>query len=345
MSDVSLCVFEADADLTACNTLGLPARAARLATLRSVAALRGLIQSGRLRESGPVLVLGGGSNVVLSRDWPGWVLRVAIMGREWLGVVDGVHRVRAGAGERWHELVRWTLANGYPGLENLSLIPGTVGAAPIQNIGAYGVELAERFESLQAVSLDDGTLRTFSREAMCFGYRDSLLKQAGVGRWVIVSVTLRLPVAWQAVTGYGELANELAAHGAGRATPQAIADAVVGLRQRKLPDPARLGNVGSFFKNPMVTANTLAHLLRLHPDLPHYPQPGGSAKLAAGWLIERCGWKGRNLGPVGCYERQALVLVNRGGATGADVLRLAAAIQQDVWQRFGIQLEPEPHLI
>ncbi len=337
--------FDADVDLTHLTTFGLPARAAHLVTVRSAEALRALVVGGRLREIGPVLVLGGGSNLVMTRDWPGCVLRIDIRGREHLGFVDGVHLLRAGGGENWHVFVRWTLSMGWPGLENLSLIPGTVGAAPIQNIGAYGVELADRIDGLEAVSLDDGRVRFFAAEACEFGYRDSVFKRHEAGRWVIVSVRFRLPEAWMPVTTYAELSRELLARGISKPTPLEVSDAVIGIRQRKLPDPASLGNAGSFFKNPVVDEATLQRLLHEYEAMPHHVLPGGGAKLAAGWLIDRCGWKGRNLGPAGCYERQALVLVNRGGASGEDVMRLASAIQRDVQARFGIALEPEPRVV
>lgn len=337
--------FDADVDLSRFNTFGLPVRAAYLATVRSIEALRELVISRRLREKGPVLVLGGGSNLVMTRDWPGCVLRIDIRGRAHLGIADQAHLVRAGGGENWHEFVRWTLSMGWPGLENLSLIPGTVGAAPIQNIGAYGVELADRFESLEAVSLDDGSVRRFHREACEFGYRDSVFKRHEAGRWVIASVTFRLPEAWVPVTAYAELSRELEAQGVANPDAMEVSDAVIAIRRRKLPDPAELGNAGSFFKNPVVNEPTLRRLLGQHADMPHHRVPDGGAKLAAGWLIDRCGWKGRNLGPAGCYERQALVLVNRGGASGEDIMRLASAIQRDVHARFGISLEPEPLVV
>jgi UDP-N-acetylmuramate dehydrogenase len=238
--------------------------------------------------------------------------------------------------------VRWTLDMGWPGLENLSLIPGTVGAAPIQNIGAYGLEVAECFHSLQAVSMATGQPMSLGKAECSFGYRDSIFKRELAGNVMITSVTFRLPKQWVANTRYADVARELAALGVESPTPTEVSDAVIAIRQRKLPDPALLGNAGSFFKNPVVDSGALAHLLAAHPELPHYPQPDGRSKLAAGWLIDQCGWKGRNLGPVGAYEKQALILVNRGGAKGGDVQRLANAIQRDVVARFGVSLEPEP---
>ncbi len=252
--------------------------------------------------------------------------------------------VEAAAGENWHEFVAWTLAQGLPGLENLALIPGTVGAAPIQNIGAYGLEMGERFASLRAVELATGEAVELDADACGFGYRDSFFKREGRDRFVITSVTFRLPKQWTPRAGYADIARELAVNGASAASPtaQAIFDAVVSVRRAKLPDPLVLGNAGSFFKNPVVDLVQFEALQQREPDVVSYRQPDGRVKLAAGWLIDRCGWKGRAMGAAAVHERQALVLVNRGGATGAEILALARAIQQDVGQRFGVELEPEP---
>ncbi|KON82369.2 UDP-N-acetylmuramate dehydrogenase [Azoarcus sp. PA01] len=333
--------LETHADLQALNTFGLPARADRLAIIEHPAQLAPLLARPDWTEA-PRLVLGGGSNLVLSGDFHGLVLKVAIGGRRLVGDDDDAWYVEAGAGENWHDFVRWTLAQGWPGLENLSLIPGTVGAAPIQNIGAYGLELAERFASLAAVSLETGASFRLDAADCRFAYRDSIFKHELAGRALVTSVTFRLPKRWLPVTRYADVAEELVARGSVAPRPLDVSDAVIAIRRRKLPDPAALGNVGSFFKNPVVDAATLERLVAGDPGLPHYLQPDGGAKLAAGWLIDRCGWKGRALGPVGVYERQALVLVNRGGATGADVRRLAQAIRDDVSRRFGVELEPEP---
>ena len=333
-----------DADLSAFNTFGLRARAARLLRVRSVDALRAAIAAPGWTET-PRLVLGGGSNLVFGGDFPGTVLRVEIPGRRLLRTEAEAWIVEAGAGESWHDFVRWTLAQGWPGLENLSLIPGTVGAAPIQNIGAYGLEVVDRFDSLDAVDLETGACRSFALDDCGFGYRDSVFKQEGWhldGRFVIVDVTFRLPNIWQPITRYADVATELGTQGIASPTAWQIAEAVIAIRGRKLPDPAEIGNAGSFFKNPVVDAARCARLLAAYPALPHYPQADGREKLAAGWLIEQAGWKGRDLGPVGCYERQALVLVNRGGARGADVRRIARAIADDVEARFDVRLEPEP---
>ena len=337
----STAVLARNVALGSFNTFGLPARAAWFAAVETPAQLAALITSLEWRYL-QRFVLGGGSNVILTGDFEGLVLHVRIPGRELLAEEADAWIVRAGAGENWHDFVRWTLERGWPGLENLSLIPGTVGAAPIQNIGAYGLEMAERFQQLEAVDLESGATVTFDRDACRFGYRDSVFKRDAAGRYLIASVTFRLPKRWRPETRYAGLARELEQRRIAKPTARQISDAVMAVRSRKLPDPACVGNAGSFFKNPVVDAATFADLAARYPELPHYPQADDAIKLAAGWLIERCGWKGRDLGPVGVYEKQALVLVNRGGARGADVLRLARAIQESVWAAFGVELEPEP---
>jgi UDP-N-acetylmuramate dehydrogenase len=289
----------------------------------------------------PRLVLGGGSNLLLTGDFPGLVLHICLEGRELLPGDADHHHVRAAAGENWHEFVQWTLAQGVGGLENLSLIPGTVGAAPIQNVGAYGAETRDVFLSLTA--FDPASCETVEMDAAAcrFGYRDSVFKHEG-RELIIVDVRFALPRAWQPNLRYAELANAVAEQGLSTPTPQQVADTVIAIRRRKLPDPAQIGNAGSFFKNPVVSAEHCARLLQQFPTLVHHAQADGSQKLAAGWLIDQCGWKGRSLGAAGVYPKQALVLVNNGGASGADVQRLAAAIQADVAARYGVRLEPEP---
>ena len=332
-----------DVPLHRLNSFGLPARAAWFAAIETLDQLAALIVTPEWRYL-QRFVLGGGSNVILTGDFDGLVLHVRIPGRALVAEDPDAWIVRAGAGENWHEFVTWTLAQGWPGLENLALIPGTVGAAPIQNIGAYGLEMAERFQSLEAVELATGRGVVFDRAACQFGYRDSTFKQAA-GRFLIAAVTFRLPKRWRPLTGYADVARELEAGKIAAPTARQIADAVIAVRSRKLPDPAHLGNAGSFFKNPVVDAAAFARLVTRCSDLPHYPQPDGTVKLAAGWLIERCGWKGRLFGPVGVHDRQALVLVNRGGARAQDVLGLARAIQESVLTEFGVMLEPEPLVV
>ncbi|ATQ78432.1 UDP-N-acetylenolpyruvoylglucosamine reductase [Massilia violaceinigra] len=330
-----------DFSLRDVNTFGIDARARAYLKLTRVEQLAQVMADPVLAAL-PRLLLGGGSNIVLTGDFDGLVLHMGIEGREVLGEQGGSVLVRAGAGENWHGFVQWTLAQGLGGLENMALIPGTVGASPIQNIGAYGAEVKDLFHSLTVVELASGRLRVMNAAACRFGYRDSVFKHAEGAGLVIVDVTFALPRAWAPNLKYAELAQEVAAAGLASPTAQQVSDAVVAIRRRKLPDPARIGNAGSFFKNPVVGGAQCAALLAAHPALVHHAQGDGSEKLAAGWLIDQCGWKGRSLGAAGVYEKQALVLVNRGGASGAEVLALARAIQADVLARFGVALETEP---
>lgn len=338
---------ERQADLGRHNSLALPGSAALYAYITASSQLASLRNSPAVAERRR-FVLGSGSNLVLTGDYDGLVVHMAIAGRALLGEDAEAWYVRAGGGERWHDFVQWTLAQGWPGLENLSLIPGTVGAAPIQNIGAYGLEVAERFHCLNAFDMQTGETTRFDRAACRFGYRDSVFKQEGWhrdGRFVVTGVSFRLAKQWQPLTRYADIALELDTQNITAPSAQDVANAVIAIRQRKLPDPAQVPNAGSFFHNPVVDAATVQALLAKHPNMPHYPQADGHCKLAAGWLIEQVGWKGKNLGPVGMYEKQALVLVNRGGATGADVTALMHAVQRDVRSTFGVTLTPEPIFI
>jgi len=323
------------------NTFGIEARARHYVRITSTEQLLAVFADPVLKAM-PRLVLGGGSNLLLTKDFDGLVVHMALSGRDLVGSDDSRYFVRAAAGETWHDFVQWTLAQGWGGLENLSLIPGTAGAAPIQNIGAYGVETKDLFHSLTVFDPASGGTRVMDKADCRFAYRDSVFKHEG-RELIILDVTFALPREWRANTAYGELAQEL--HGIGAPTPQQVADAVIAIRRRKLPDPAVIGNAGSFFKNPVVPAGQCAELLARFPALVHHRQADGSEKLAAGWLIDQCGWKGRTLGAAGVYAKQALVLVNHGGATGADVVRLAQAIQDDVAARYGVRLEPEPVFI
>jgi UDP-N-acetylmuramate dehydrogenase len=327
-------------DLTPFNTLALPGKAARYLRVTDPAQLADPALARERR-----FVLGGGSNLVLTGDFDGLVLHMAIPGKRLVKEDAEAWIIEAGAGENWHDFVQWTLARGWPGLENLSLIPGTVGAAPVQNIGAYGLEVGERLLSVTAWDFEKQAFFTVDRSDCRFAYRDSLFKQQGWhldGRVAITSVLFRLPKSWQANTRYADVTQELAARGIDAPSARDIADAVIAVRQRKLPDPAVTPNAGSFFHNPVVNAGQAEALKAQYPTLPCYPQPDGRVKLAAGWLIEQAGWKGKALGPVGMYEKQALVLVNHGGATGSDVRKTMAAVQADVLAKFGVALTPEP---
>ena len=330
-----------NASLKAHNTFGLAAQARYLAPIASLGDLRAALLDARLRDL-PRLVIGGGSNLLLTRDFPGLVLLMQNRGIDVLDESADACHVRVAAGENWHAFVLHALAQGWYGLENLSLIPGTVGAAPIQNIGAYGVELESCFDSLEALEIASGELVTLDHAACRFGYRDSLFKRAGRDRYIIMSVTFRLSKQAQVHIDYTELKNELAARGIAAPTPIDVSNAVIAIRSRKLPDPAVIGNAGSFFKNPIIGEEKLEALKVFYPNMVSYPQGDGLHKLAAGWLIEQAGWKGRALGDAAVYDKQALVLINKGGATGADIAALAKAIQADVRTRYAVELEPEP---
>ena len=291
----------------------------------------------------PLLVIGGGSNLLLTADIQALVLRMATRGIRLLHD-DGVNVViEAEAGEPWHPFVLSTLARGWSGLENLSLIPGTVGAAPMQNIGAYGVEIKDVFAGLTALDRETGELREFSLQECQFGYRDSLFKHAA-GRWLILRVRFALSRVEHLHLGYGPVAQRLAEQGISQPTASDVSRAICSIRNEKLPDPAVLGNAGSFFKNPLVSAAQAAELKRAHPGLVSYPQPDGLVKLAAGWLIEAAGWKGFREEDAGVHRLQSLVLVNYGAASGLQLLALARRIQADILQRFSVNLEMEPNL-
>jgi UDP-N-acetylmuramate dehydrogenase len=330
-----------DFSLQSLNTFGIAARAARYLRVGHVGQLAAACADPVLSGM-PRLLLGGGSNLLFTRDFDGLVLHMALEGRAIVGEQDGCTLVRAAAGENWHGFVQWTLEQGLGGLENLSLIPGTVGAAPIQNIGAYGAETKDVFHSLTVFDMASGQVRTMNAGACRFGYRDSIFKHPEGANLAVLDVTFALPRAWQPNLRYAELANALAEAGIAAPSARQVSETVVAIRRRKLPDPAVIGNAGSFFKNPVVSKKQCAQLLEAFPALVHHAQPDGTEKLAAGWLIDQCGWKGRNLGAAGVYPKQALVLVNNGGATGAEVVELAAAIKADVARRYGVALEPEP---
>jgi len=335
--------IENDISLQQFNTFGIAARARRYLRVEDPVQLAALAAD-PLLSALPRLVLGGGSNLLITRDEVDLlVLHMALAGREIVGETADAVLVRAQAGENWHAFVQWTIGQGLGGLENLSLIPGTVGASPIQNIGAYGMEVKDLFHSLTAFDFASGETRTMSASACRFGYRDSVFKHEEGRHLAVLDVTFALPRAWQPNLRYAELAQALS--DILEPTPRQVSDAVIAIRRRKLPDPADIGNAGSFFKNPVVSSEHCARLLESWPNLVHHLQADGSEKLAAGWLIDQCGWKGRSLGRAGVYPKQALVLVNNGGASGPEVLALARAIQADVQERFGVVLEPEPVMI
>ncbi|MBN6775146.1 UDP-N-acetylmuramate dehydrogenase [Pseudomonas granadensis] len=290
----------------------------------------------------PLLVIGGGSNLLLTADIPALVLRMATRGIRVLCDDGSRVVIEAEAGEPWHPFVLHTLALGFSGLENLSLIPGTVGAAPMQNIGAYGVEIKDVFAGLTALDRQTGELRDFSLEECNFAYRDSLFKQQP-GRWLILRVRFKLERGAQLHLEYGPVRQRLTEQGIEQPTPSDVSRAICSIRSEKLPDPAVLGNAGSFFKNPLVSAAQVAQIKQQHPDVVAYAQADGQMKLAAGWLIERAGWKGFRDGDAGVHTLQALVLVNHGSATGLQLYALAQRIQKDIAERFNVELEMEPN--
>jgi UDP-N-acetylmuramate dehydrogenase len=345
-------IVEQNASLQPHNTFGIVAKARTLVRVKGEGDVQAVLAHPQLGPE-PKFVLGGGSNIVLTGDVKPLVLKVEVPGKRILEDGPRATILEFGAGENWHEAVTWTLDQGLGGLENLALIPGTVGASPVQNIGAYGIELQDRFESLDAIDLLSGKLFTLDATQCAFGYRDSVFKHSPArdsdfglaGRALILRVRVRLPKPWKPVLGYLDLQRKMADTGVAHPSARQIYDWICAIRGAKLPDPRVIGNAGSFFKNPTVTPEQCQDIIARDPGIVHYPMPDGSIKLAAGWLIDACGWKGKSVGQAGVYEKQALVLVNRGGATGGEVVTLARAIQTSVYERFGIRLEPEPVVV
>jgi len=336
--------IEANASLRHRNTFAVEATAKWFAEVRSADDFRALLSDPRVAGERK-LVLGGGSNILFSRDFAGLVVKNSIPGIEVLAESEEHVRVRAAAGEAWHDLVMFCVERDLGGLENLSLIPGLVGAAPIQNIGAYGVDMAETCESVEALHLATGERALFAAADCEFGYRDSIFKRKHRGQFLITGVTLRLSRTPSFRIAYGDLQRTLDEMRVSELTVKAVSDAVIRIRSAKLPDPRVAGNAGSFFQNPVIAGEDFERLAVRHPRLPGYPQEDGAMRVPAGWLIEACGWKGKTLGRAGVHAAHALVLVNRGGATGEEVLRLAAAIQRSVQETFGIDLVPEVNLV
>lgn len=324
------------------NSFGLDITAKRYLAVHSEDELRKAIP----HLEPPFLVLGGGSNILFTGDPKAIILHNQIKGKEVLFENEDEIVVRIGGGENWHQFVLWTLANNWGGVENLSLIPGTVGASPIQNIGAYGVELKDVFHSLEAIDLETGRTRYFKPKDCRFAYRSSIFKTKYKGKLFISRVLFRLSKrAHQIHLEYGAIRDTLTERGIEKPTIQDISDAVIDIRQSKLPDPKVLGNAGSFFKNPEIEAEAFVALQARFPDLVYYALPDGRYKIPAGWLIDQCGWKGKQLGSVGCYKNQALVIVNYGGAIAAEVIGLAEEIMASVEEKYGIRLEPEVNIV
>jgi len=334
--------IEEHASLREHNTFRVEARGRYLVTLEGPDDIPAFLSDPRCQAL-PRLILGGGSNVLFREDYPGVVVRVALKGIEWPGEDDEHRYIAAAAGENWHDLVRWTVERGWPGLENLALIPGSVGAAPVQNIGAYGVELADLCEAVEVFDFEDGEFVTINAADCRFAYRDSRFKQEP-GRWLITTVRLKLPKAFTPRLDYPGLRSAL---GPTVPTPFSVADAICTLRRAKLPglEPDQPGSAGSFFQNPLIGSEQAVILREQYPNLPQWPAGEGRVKLSAAWMIEHCGWRGHRHGDAGVYDRHALVLVNYGRASGAELWALAEAIQDSVRGRFGVALQPEVRLL
>lgn len=332
-------------DLFPYNTFGIHANARYMVTVRSIAEAIDVFMSDLFRKHRR-LILGGGSNILLTGDFDGLVVRNEIRGIEAVEEDDARITLTVGSGENWHQFVMYCVDRDYGGIENLSLIPGTVGAAPMQNIGAYGVEVREVIRSVEAVEVETGRLRNFSREECSFGYRESVFKHELKDRYFISSITLSLTKKDHRFnTSYGAIRQVLDERGVRQLSVRAISDAVIHIRRSKLPDPALIGNAGSFFKNPSVSVADFEMLKRDHHDIPSFPGENGLVKLPAAWLIEQCGWKGKTFDGIGVHKNQALVLVNYGEGDGKRIWQLAMEIQSSVRERFNITLQPEVNVI
>jgi len=351
-SSTNMIHIQQHTSLQSFNTFGVDVEAGYFARFQSEEELVALLSSPEIPvhvnsefvHQKKILILGSGSNVLLTKNVEGIVLKNEITGIHNIHEEEDYVYVKAGAGVVWHEFVLYCVEHNFGGVENLSLIPGTVGAAPIQNIGAYGVELKDSFHALRALDVETHEWLNFSNHDCQFGYRSSIFKTKLKNRLIITSVTFRLTKKHQLHLSYGAIKEQLTLKGIEDPSIKDVSDAVIAIRESKLPDPRQIGNAGSFFKNPVVSAEVVEHLMQTFPDLVSN-KSGDLYKLAAGWLIEKAGWKGYREGHVGCYDKQALVLVNYGGATGAEILALSQKIQQSVLDKFGILLEPEVNFV
>lgn len=325
------------------NTFGLEARAAHFFEFTSIEQLIEALKQRATNQE--LLILGGGSNMLLTQDFDGLVLKNGLKGIEKIREDNDHVWVQVMAGENWHRFVLHCIEQEWAGVENLSLIPGTVGAAPMQNIGAYGVEIKNVFESLQAVEISTGELHSFDNTTCEFGYRESIFKKAAKGKYVIASVTFKLDKVPTFNTSYGAIQDTLAEMGVRELTLKAVSEAVISIRQSKLPDPGEIGNAGSFFKNPTIDKLDYEGLKAEFGNVPGYPQPGDMVKVPAAWLIEQAGWKGKTFGEIGVHKKQPLVLVNYGKGKGADIKNLAFEIRASVASKFGVELTPEVNII
>ena len=330
-------------DLTTYNTFGIQVFAEEFSCFDSLETLHDILSQ---HTQKPLLILGGGSNILFTKDFDGLVLRNEIMGKTIVSENEDDIRVKVGAGENWHQFVVYCIENNWGGIENLSLIPGNVGASPMQNIGAYGIEIKDVFHELEAYHIPTGELKVFSHEECAFGYRESVFKRALNGQYVIVNVTFKLKKRNHVLkTSYGDIEGELKAKNITSPTIRDVSNAVIAIRQSKLPDPKEIGNAGSFFKNPIVGKSILENIKKTYPNVPSYPVDNNHVKLPAGWLIDTAGWKGKRIDNHGVHAKQALVLVNYNDAKGQQIYDLSTAILKDIYERFGVELEREVNIL
>lgn len=342
--DSFVLMIQSNISLKAYNTFGIEAKARHFSTGSSVNEINEILSSSTAKQHS-LLILGGGSNLLLTKDYDGLVLKNEILGKEIISEQGDDVLVKVGAGENWHQFVMWCIEHELAGLENLSLIPGNVGASPMQNIGAYGVEIKDRFVELEALHIATGQIEKFDNNACNFAYRESVFKRELKDQYVICSVTYRLSKTPNFTISYGAIQDQLELMGITDLSIKAVSDAVIAIRQSKLPDPKVIGNSGSFFKNPVVENSLIDRLKSEFPDMPSYKVDEQHSKLAAGWLIEQAGWKGKTMGNYGVHKKQALVLVNYGGALGSDIYNLSSDIKDSVLDKFGVDLEREVNII
>lgn len=332
-----------DFSLKEYNTFGIASFARYFATFSSAEELQNILKN--IKNIPSKTILGGGSNILFTRNYDGCILKNEIQGIHVVKEDDEFVYVRAGAGILWHHFVTYCVQKNYGGIENLSLIPGSAGASPIQNIGAYGVEIKDVFYELEALHLQEGAIQKFRAADCAFGYRDSVFKKKYKGQFAVLYITCRLRKQPVLHISYGAIKAELEKAGVTEPSVQSVSEAVINIRTSKLPDPARIGNAGSFFKNPVITREEAARLHERYPSMPHFEAGTAGIKIPAGWLIEQCGWKGYRRGDAGCYEKQALVLVNYGNATGKEIYNLSEEIKISVKEKFGIELEREVNIL
>ncbi|NHM06157.1 UDP-N-acetylmuramate dehydrogenase [Flavobacterium sp. CYK-4] len=325
------------------NTFGIDAKANRFVAVHTTDELKSVLQQHAQERK---FILGGGSNMLLTQDIDALVIHIDLKGKKILKETDDHVWIEAQAGENWHEFVLWTLSQNYGGLENMSLIPGNVGTTPVQNIGAYGTEIKDTMVACQAMKIDDQTLRDFSNADCRFGYRESIFKQEAKDQYIITSVVFQLTKRYHKINiAYGDIQSELAKKGINQPTIQDVSNAVIAIRQSKLPDPKELGNSGSFFKNPILLKSDFEAIHQRFPEMKYYEVSATEVKVPAGWLIEQAGFKGKRFGDAGVHKNQALVLVNYGNATGQEILKLSEEIQRTIFETFGIHIEAEVNVI